>query len=106
MAAGEAFDLTANVTTDEEGFNNFFELFLMDDEDEVVARAADDSNEGLNAEGKPNDDNLSLTLLYKEKVSKDTTFKLYAKAIHETHTVPAHQLQIGYKTYGSGHAFN
>ena len=102
-------DLTANVTTDEQGFNNFFELFLHKEvagSNDLVARAVDDSNEGLNAEGKPNDDNLSLTLLYKEKVTEKTWFSLMARAKHETHTVPKHQLQIGYKTYGSGHALN
>ena len=71
-----------------------------------VASSVEDSNDGPQSNGNPNDDNRSLSLLYKEKVLVDTSFKVF---YNESWTdgkpkyIPAHQIQVGWKTYGIGH---
>ena len=63
-----------------------------------VARSVDDGN------GK--DDNLALSLAFKTTVHAETVFTLTAEAFSCTHSIPARQLQIGWKTYGPGYGLN
>ena len=67
---------------------------------EVVAKAVDDGDGG--------DDNLSLSLHYKEKVPSSGSFfpktEYCVKAyVYEDHVIPKKQLQIGYRFYDAGH---
>ena len=68
---------------------------------EVVAKAVDDGEKG-------GDDNLSLSLHYKEKVpSSGSSFsktEYCVKAyVYEDHVILKKQLQIGYRFYDAGH---
>ena len=65
---------------------------------EVVAKAVDDGNEG--------DDNLSMSLLYKEKVERRAYYCVRAENYHIEHKIPEKQLQIGARFYGPGHNLN
>ena len=102
VPAGESLEFIANITTDELGPSNYLEMYLEINGD-IFISAVDDSNEGPQSNGNPNDDNLSLSVLYKEKMDQDTLVILWAEARGTTINVPKHQLQIGYKTYGPGH---
>ena len=84
----------ANVTSDHDGDNNMLTLYLVKD-GERVSNAVDDGNGG--------DDNASLSLLYKEKMNQTSTFHVWSKAYTEDIRILPKHLQIGYKTYGSGH---
>ena len=104
MPAGESLEFIANVTTNEVEESNYFDMWLQNEAGVRIVSAVDDGNEGPQSNGNPNDDNLSLSLLYKQYFASETTLYLYAKAVGvPAHYVPQHQLQIGYKTYGSGH---
>ena len=85
-------------------------MYLENQHGVRVASSVEDSNEGPQSNGNQNDDNLSLSLLYKEKVLVDTTFSLYVTESNlnngQKKAIPAHQLQVGYKTYGIGHDLN
>ena len=63
VEAGESLDFLANITTHDDYQSNFFKLYLLKN-GAVVAWSEDDGNwvDGKTAE---NDDNLSLSLLYK-----------------------------------------
>lgn len=63
VEAGESLDFLANITTHDDYQSNYFKLRLLKN-GELVAKSEDDGNwvDGKTAE---NDDNLSLSLLYK-----------------------------------------
>ena len=69
---------------------------------EVVAKAVDDGEKG-------GDDNLSLSLHYKEKVPENGNFmksEYCVKAqVKKDHVILSKQLQIGYRFYDYGHPF-
>ena len=101
VKAGESLDFLANVTTHDDYQSNFFKLYLMKD-GAVVARSEDDGNwvDGKTAE---NDDNLSLSLLYKGQFNQDARYEVFAQALPFEHKIKEDQMQISYKTYGAGH---
>ena len=68
VQAGEVLDFMANVTTDDATPANWLRIELWNDDGRLVS-AVDDSNEGFVNREVGNDDNLSLSLLYKEKVA-------------------------------------
>merc|ERR1712071_262289 len=94
MGSGEVLDFIANVTSDHAGDNNMLTLYLVKD-DNRVSHAVDDGN--------GDDDNASLSILYKEKVTQNATFHVWSKAFTEDIRILENHLHIGYKTYGSGH---
>ena len=53
-------------------------------------------------DGSGDDDNVSVSLLFKEKVAQDSQFQIKAWVSSYNRHIPPTQLQIGYKTYGSG----
>lgn len=84
-------------------------MYLENQHGVLVASSVEDSNEGPQSNGNHNDDNLSLSLLYKEKVLYDTTFtfKVYEIVVDKLQkAIPAHHMQVGYQTYGIGHVLN
>ena len=98
VASGEVLDFIANVTSnhdDNGGNNNMLSLYLVKD-GLRVSNAVDDGNGG--------DDNASLSLLYKEKMTQMSTFHVWSQAFTEDISIQPNFLQIGYKTYGSGHS--
>ena len=97
VAAGEVLDFMANVTTNAAGANNMLTLYLVKDGNRV-SNAVDDGNGG--------DDNASLSLLYKEKMTQSSTFHVWSQAFTEDISILGNHLQIGYKTYGSGHSLS
>ena len=94
MPRGEVLDLQVNVTTDPDGLNNGIALFLYQDGEEVAISWDDGNND---------DDNVSVSLLFKEKVTQYSHFQVKAWASSWNRQIPPTHLQIGYKTYGSGH---
>ena len=94
VASGEVLDFIANVTTNAAGANNMLTLYLVKD-GLRVSHAVDDGNGG--------DDNASLSLLYKEKMTQTSTFHVWSQAFTEDISILSNHLQIGYKTYGRGH---
>ena len=97
----ESLDFLANITTHDDYQSNFFKLYLLKD-GAVVARSEDDGNwvDGKTAE---NDDNLSLSLLYKGQFHQYARYELFAQALPFEHKIKEEQMQISYKTYGVGH---
>ena len=53
-------------------------------------------------DGNGNDDNDSLSMLFKAKMTQDSSFQLKAKVSSHDRTIPAKQFQVSYKTYASG----
>merc|ERR1712071_211059 len=101
---GESLEFIANITTNEKEESNYFNMWLQNEAGERIISAVEDGNEGPQSNGNPNDDNLSLSLIYKQEFASETTLYLYAEAIGVlAHYVPPHQMQVSYKTYGSGH---
>ena len=101
VKAGESLDFLANVTTHDDYQSNFFKLYLMKD-GACVARSEDDGNWVLGKTAE-NDDNLSLSLLYKGQFSQDARYEVFAQALPFEHKIKEDQMQISYKTYGIGH---
>ena len=101
VKAGESLDFLANITTHDDYQSNFFKLYLLKN-GAVVARSEDDGNwvDGKTAE---NDDNLSLSLLYKGQFDQDARYEVFAQALPFEHKIKEDQMQISYKTYGAGH---
>ena len=66
VPAGESLEFIANVTTDELEESNYFDMWIQNEAGVRVISAVDDGNEGPQSNGNPNDDNLSLSLLYKQ----------------------------------------
>ena len=101
VKAGESLDFLANITTHDDYQSNFFKLYLLKN-GAVVARSEDDGNwvDGKTAE---NDDNLSLSLLYKGQFDQDARYEVFAQALPFEHKIKEDQMQISYKTYGVGH---
>ena len=97
MASGEVLDFMANVTSSAAGANNMLTLYLVKD-GLRVSHAVDDGNGG--------DDNASMSLLYKEKMTQTSTFHVWSQAFTEDIEILSNHLQIGYKTYGSGHSLS
>ena len=85
-------------------------MYLENQHGVRVASSVEDSNEGPQSNGNQNDDNLSLSLLYKEKVLHDTTYTFkvgeWVWNNGQQKAIPAHHMQVGYQTYGIGHALN
>ena len=99
LRAGYTLDLLAIASTKEEAYkqNNGMILKLFQNGAEV-AHSVDDGN------GK--DDNLAMSLAFKTTVAVDTAFELTGQVFSYTHSIPARQLQIGWKTYGPGYGLN
>ena len=66
VPAGESLEFIANVTTNELEESNYFDIWIQNEAGVRVISAVDDGNEGPQSNGNPNDDNLSLSLLYKQ----------------------------------------
>ena len=101
VEAGESLDFLANITTHDDYQSNYFKLRLLKN-GELVAKSEDDGNwvDGKTAE---NDDNLSLSLLYKGQFNQDARYEVFAQALPFEHKIKEDQMQISYKTYGVGH---
>ena len=64
----------------------------------MVARSNDDGN--------GDDDNSIVTMFYRGKAEEDTVFQVHAKPASYTHWITPKHFQMGYTTYGPGHAWN
>lgn len=95
VPAGETLEMNANITTHENGTNDHLWIFLYRDGWQKVATSIDDGNK--------KDDNASVGLLYREKTTKDTWYQLKIKGGPTARKIPATQMQISYKTYGSSY---
>ena len=92
----ETVDFNVVVTSDQKGINNSLWLYLYKDGQRVVASVDDGETR--------NDDNASLSLMYKGKVGEEGgKFELKAEGSTANRIIPPTQMQIGYKTYGPGH---
>ena len=66
VPAGESLEFIANITTNEVEESNYFNMWLQNEAGERIISAVEDGNEGPQSNGNPNDDNLSLSLIYKQ----------------------------------------
>ena len=99
MRAGYSLDYLAIASTREDPYyKNNGMVFRLYENGVEVAMSVDDGN------GK--DDNLALSLGFKTTVAVDTAFELTGQVFSYTHSIPARQLQVGWKTYGPGYGLN
>ena len=94
---GETLNLSVKLDSHEEERNNGLEMWLVKD-GVMVAASYDDGDGG--------DDNSVVVLEYREKVDADSTYAVRAVGWQYDHRVEVGHLQMGYTTYGPGHAFN
>ena len=93
---GETLNLSVNLDTYEEGRNNGVEVWLVKD-GVMVAASYDDGDGG--------DDNAVVVLQYRGQVDADSTFAVMAVGWSYDYRVEVGHMQLGYTTYGPGHAF-
>ena len=56
-------------------------------------------------DGDGGDDNSVVVLQYREQVDADSSFAVRAVGWEYDHTIEVGHMQLGYTTYGPGHAF-
>ena len=93
---GETLHLSVKLDSHQNGHNNGMEVWLVK-EGRYVAMSYDDGDGG--------DDNSVVVLQYREQVDADSSFAVRAVGWQYAHTVDVGHLQMGYTTYGPGHAF-
>ena len=93
---GETLNLSVKLDTHQNGANNGVEVWL--EKDGVhVAGSYDDGDGG--------DDNSVIVLQYREQVDADSSFGVRAVGWDHDYRVEVGHMQLGYTTYGPGHAF-